>query len=98
MQSDAAVFRTQESLDDGVQRVSAIYDKFKDIGIKDRSMIWNSQVSHFALSLSMLSYDLVILWRHWNYATYCNALSKQSFPLLLAKSPEVLMLVKIIQR
>ena len=98
MQSDAAVFRTQESLDDGVQRVSAIYNKFKDIGIKDRSMIWNSQVSHFALSLSVLSYDLVILWKHWNYATCCNALSKQSFPLLLAKSREVLMPVKIIQR
>ncbi|KAK2466962.1 hypothetical protein APHAL10511_001220 [Amanita phalloides] len=44
MQSDAAVFRTQDSLDEGVQRVSAIYNKFKDVGIKDRSMIWNSDL------------------------------------------------------
>ncbi|KAF8350751.1 FAD binding domain-containing protein [Amanita rubescens] len=44
MQSDAAVFRTQESLDEGVQRVSAIYNKFRDVGIKDRSMIWNSDL------------------------------------------------------
>jgi len=45
MQSDAAVFRTQESLDEGVERVRAIYDKLKDVGVKDRSLIWNSQVS-----------------------------------------------------
>jgi len=44
MQSDAAVFRTQESLDDGVKRVRAIYDKLKDVGVKDRSLIWNSDL------------------------------------------------------
>jgi len=44
MQSDAAVFRTQTSLDEGVQRVSTVYNKFKDVGIKDRSMIWNSDL------------------------------------------------------
>ncbi len=98
MQSDAAVFRTQESLDEGVQRVSAIYKKFEDVGIKDRSMIWNSQVSHLVVRFPMLNHCLVILLRHWNCAICCNALSKQSFLLLLAKNLEVLMLVKIIQR
>jgi succinate dehydrogenase (ubiquinone) flavoprotein subunit len=44
MQSDAAVFRTQESLDHGVARVREIYDSFQDVGIKDRSMIWNSDL------------------------------------------------------
>ena len=42
MQSDAAVFRTQQSLDEGVAKVKAIYDSFDQVGIKDRSMIWNS--------------------------------------------------------
>jgi succinate dehydrogenase (ubiquinone) flavoprotein subunit len=42
MQADAAVFRTQESLDEGVEKVKSIYDNFKNVGIKDRSMIWNS--------------------------------------------------------
>lgn len=42
MQADAAVFRTQESLDEGVEKVKAVYDNFKNVGIKDRSMIWNS--------------------------------------------------------
>ncbi|KAK0503184.1 FAD binding domain-containing protein [Armillaria luteobubalina] len=44
MQTDAAVFRTQESLDEGVKKVSEIYKTFSQVGIKDRSMIWNSDL------------------------------------------------------
>ncbi|KAH7099045.1 succinate dehydrogenase [Auriculariales sp. MPI-PUGE-AT-0066] len=44
MQTDAAVFRTQTSLDEGVEKVSQIYETYKDVGIKDRSMIWNSDL------------------------------------------------------
>lgn len=44
MQADAAVFRTQESLDEGVSNLQAIYKSYKDVGIKDRSMIWNSDL------------------------------------------------------
>ena len=35
MQSDAAVFRTQESLAEGVTKIDKVVDSFKDIGIKD---------------------------------------------------------------
>ena len=45
MQSDAAVFRTQETLDEGVEKVKEIYKTYADVGIKDRGMIWNSYVS-----------------------------------------------------
>jgi succinate dehydrogenase (ubiquinone) flavoprotein subunit len=44
MQSDAALFRTQQSLDEGVQKMHQIYKSFDNIGIKDRSMIWNSDL------------------------------------------------------
>jgi len=44
MQSDAAVFRTQQSLDEGVQKMRSIYKSFDSVGIKDRSMIWNSDL------------------------------------------------------
>jgi succinate dehydrogenase (ubiquinone) flavoprotein subunit len=33
---------TQQSLDEGVQKMHQIYKSFDNIGIKDRSMIWNS--------------------------------------------------------
>ncbi len=44
MQEDAAVFRTQASLENGCQRISAIWGELKDIKVTDRSMIWNSDL------------------------------------------------------
>ncbi|GMK54626.1 hypothetical protein CspeluHIS016_0112120 [Cutaneotrichosporon spelunceum] len=44
MQRDAAVFRTQESLDEGVTNMSEIFKTYDQVGIKDRSMIWNSDL------------------------------------------------------
>ncbi|RYP49782.1 hypothetical protein DL768_004569 [Monosporascus sp. mg162] len=44
MQTDVSVFRTQESLDEGVKKVSEIDAMFPQVGIKDRSMIWNTDL------------------------------------------------------
>jgi succinate dehydrogenase / fumarate reductase flavoprotein subunit len=44
MQDDAAVFRTQESLEKGCRRVSDIWSELKDLKVTDRSMIWNSDL------------------------------------------------------
>jgi succinate dehydrogenase / fumarate reductase flavoprotein subunit len=44
MQDDAAVFRTQESLESGCKRISAIWKELPDIKVTDRSMVWNSDL------------------------------------------------------
>jgi len=44
MQEDAAVFRTQESLENGCKRISAIWNELPDVKVTDRSMIWNSDL------------------------------------------------------
>jgi succinate dehydrogenase (ubiquinone) flavoprotein subunit len=44
MQTDVSVFRTQESLDEGVTKIREVDNWFKDVGTKDRSMIWNSDL------------------------------------------------------
>ena len=44
MQTDVSVFRTQESLDEGVKKINEVDQTFDDVGIKDRSMIWNSDL------------------------------------------------------
>ncbi|MES0883270.1 succinate dehydrogenase flavoprotein subunit [Roseibium sp. SCP14] len=44
MQEDAAVFRTQESLEAGCERLSEIWSELKDLKVSDRSMIWNSDL------------------------------------------------------
>lgn len=44
MQADAAVFRTSESLKNGVKGMSEIYSRLRDVGVTDRSLIWNSDL------------------------------------------------------
>lgn len=53
MQQHAAVFRTQESLDEGVKKIDKTNKKVKDLGIKDRGLIWNSDLVE-ALELTNL--------------------------------------------
>ncbi len=44
MQEDAAVFRTAESLQSGVRRMTALWGELPDLKVTDRSMIWNSDL------------------------------------------------------
>ena len=44
MQEDAAVFRTQESLEQGCKRISEIWTELPDVKVTDRSLIWNSDL------------------------------------------------------
>ncbi len=44
MQADCAVFRTERTLDEGVERIDAIYRSMKDVKVSDRSLIWNSDL------------------------------------------------------
>ncbi len=54
MQEDAAVFRTTESLAQGVSRLAEVFTASKDIGINDRGMIWNTDL------VEALEYDNLI--------------------------------------
>jgi succinate dehydrogenase / fumarate reductase flavoprotein subunit len=53
MQAHAAVFRTSSSLTEGVSKMKSIWAGQDDIGITDRSMIWNSDLAE-ALELDNL--------------------------------------------
>ncbi|KAL6779575.1 SDH1 [Auxenochlorella protothecoides x Auxenochlorella symbiontica] len=44
MQRDAAVFRTQSTLEEGCAAIDACVDSFADLGVKDRSMVWNTDM------------------------------------------------------
>ena len=44
MQEDAAVFRTGESLQSGVKRLRAVWDKTADIKVTDRGLVWNTDL------------------------------------------------------
>jgi succinate dehydrogenase / fumarate reductase flavoprotein subunit len=44
MQLDAAVFRTGESLAQGIERIAATFASFDDVAIADRSLVWNTDL------------------------------------------------------
>jgi succinate dehydrogenase / fumarate reductase flavoprotein subunit len=44
MQSDAAVFRTGETLAAGCAALARTVDSFKDVRVSDRGMIWNTDL------------------------------------------------------
>ena len=44
MQADAAVFRTDKTLAEGVAKMQGVASKMDDIKVTDRSMIWNSDL------------------------------------------------------
>ncbi|XP_034246198.1 succinate dehydrogenase [ubiquinone] flavoprotein subunit, mitochondrial [Thrips palmi] len=44
MQTNAAVFRTAESLQEGCRQMDDIYKHVKDLKVTDRSLVWNSDL------------------------------------------------------
>ncbi|SFC95414.1 succinate dehydrogenase flavoprotein subunit [Tropicimonas isoalkanivorans] len=44
MQADAAVFRTDKTLSEGVEKMKAVAAKVEDLKVTDRSLVWNSDL------------------------------------------------------
>ena len=44
MQEHCSVYRTEESMAEGVIKVSEVYGQFKDIQVSDQTMIWNTDL------------------------------------------------------
>ena len=44
MQNHAAVFRTGESLEEGVHKLADVHASFGQVGVSDRSLIWNTDL------------------------------------------------------
>ncbi len=44
MQNHAAVFRTSDSLKEGVAKMQNVHASFENVGIKDRGLVWNSDL------------------------------------------------------
>lgn len=59
MQSHAAVFRTEDSLAEGVKLIDKVFKSADDIGISDRGMVWNSDLVE-ALELQNLLDQAVV--------------------------------------
>ena len=68
MQTHAAVFRTQETLTSGLNKMQEIFKNFSDLKITDRGLVWNSDLIE-ALELDNLRSQALI--------TIASALNRQ---------------------
>ena len=44
MQTHCSVYRTAESMTEGLEKVSAIAEQIKDVSVSDRTMVWNTDL------------------------------------------------------
>jgi succinate dehydrogenase / fumarate reductase flavoprotein subunit len=44
MQSHAAVFRTGESMQEGIDRLEQVFESFGDVAVEDRGLVWNTDL------------------------------------------------------
>ena len=80
MQQYAAVFRSGASLDDGVRKLDEIASGIADIGIKDRSLIWNTDLVE-ALELENLMGQALVTVRSAHQRTESRgAHAHEDFP------------------
>ena len=80
MQQYAAVFRSGASLNDGVRKMDEIASGIADIGIKDRSLIWNTDLVE-ALELENLMGQALVTVRSAHQRTESRgAHAHEDFP------------------
>ncbi|MFC4727551.1 succinate dehydrogenase flavoprotein subunit [Coralloluteibacterium thermophilus] len=61
MQEDAAVFRTQETLEQGVKRIREAHASFEDVGVTDRSLVFNTDLIETLELQNLLSQAVVTM-------------------------------------
>jgi len=80
MQTHAAVFRTEQTLAEGVQQIAAIRESFNDVNISDRSLIWNSDLIETLELQNLLGQALVTITSAHNRKESRGAHAREDYP------------------
>ncbi|GHE37958.1 succinate dehydrogenase flavoprotein subunit [Vulcaniibacterium thermophilum] len=80
MQADAAVFRTGETLADGVRKMREINAMFADVRVSDRSLVWNSDLIETYELSNLLGQALATIVSAENRTESRGAHAREDFP------------------
>jgi succinate dehydrogenase / fumarate reductase, flavoprotein subunit len=80
MQLDAAVFRTGETLAEGVAKIRDIHASFADVRVSDRSLVWNSDLIETFELQNLLGQALATIVSAENRKESRGAHAREDFP------------------
>ena len=80
MQADAAVFRTGETLAEGVSKIREIHASFADVKVSDRSLVWNSDLMETFELQNLLGQSLATIVSAENRKESRGAHAREDFP------------------
>ena len=80
MQNNCAVFRSAQVLREGVDKIDAVAKSFADIGLADRSMIWNTDLVEALELENLMEQAVVTLHSAENRQESRGAHAREDFP------------------
>jgi succinate dehydrogenase / fumarate reductase flavoprotein subunit len=80
MQSDAAVFRTGETLNEGKHKLAKVFDSFGDVQVTDRSMVWNTDLIETLELDNLLGQAVATMHSAENRKESRGAQAREDFP------------------